>query len=263
MSSLQLPMAPLKTRIDGALEPLKPPAASLLGRLLRASGRDVTDDSTRRSCLVLAPHPDDETLGCAVTMMRRIEAGSAVHVLVASDGGKWPPSRDAADNVETRRSGARNKPAASWASIRPGSPTSGFRTADWRPESRSWPTRSPTPSSGCVRTTSSPRASTTPTATMPHSDERRCEQRARPARACSSTPSGNGSGPGPSYGPGGRRDDPRRFAPKASSTAKWPPSASSRRNWRLRRSEQPCLPIRDSRSTSWRSSASHGRSCSR
>lgn len=103
MSSLQVPMAPLKPKIDAALEPLKPPAASLLGRLLRASGRDVTDDSARRSCLVLAPHPDDETLGCAVTMMRRIEAGSAVHVIVASDGGKWPPSRDAADNFETRR----------------------------------------------------------------------------------------------------------------------------------------------------------------
>jgi LmbE family N-acetylglucosaminyl deacetylase len=97
-------MAPLKTRIDGALEPFKPPAASSLGRLLRAVGRDVTDESTRRSCLVLAPHPDDETLGCAVTMMRRIEAGSAVHVIIASDGGKWPPDRDAADNVETRRS---------------------------------------------------------------------------------------------------------------------------------------------------------------
>ena len=41
-------MAPLKPKIDAALEPLKPPAASLLGRLLRASGRDVTDDSARR-----------------------------------------------------------------------------------------------------------------------------------------------------------------------------------------------------------------------
>jgi LmbE family N-acetylglucosaminyl deacetylase len=97
-------MAPLKTRIDSALEPLKPPAASLLGHLLRAGGRDVTDDTARRSCLVLAPHPDDETLGCAVTMMRKIEAGSAVHVMIASDGGNWPPSRDAADNVELRRS---------------------------------------------------------------------------------------------------------------------------------------------------------------
>jgi LmbE family N-acetylglucosaminyl deacetylase len=96
-------MAPLKPWIDGALEPMKPPAASLLGRLLIAGARDVTDDSTRRSCLVLAPHPDDETLGCAVTMMRRIEAGSPVHVIIASDGGKWPPNRDAADNAEARR----------------------------------------------------------------------------------------------------------------------------------------------------------------
>jgi LmbE family N-acetylglucosaminyl deacetylase len=97
-------MAPLKLRIDSALEPFKAPAGSLVARLLRAGGRDVTDASTRRSCLVLAPHPDDETLGCAVTMMRRIEAGSAVHVIIASDGGKWPPSRADADNVETRRS---------------------------------------------------------------------------------------------------------------------------------------------------------------
>jgi LmbE family N-acetylglucosaminyl deacetylase len=97
-------MKPLKMRIDGALEPLKAPAASLLGRLIRTCGRDVTDASTRRSCLVLAPHPDDETLGCAVTMMRRVEAGSAVHVIIASDGGKGPPRRDAADNAQIRRS---------------------------------------------------------------------------------------------------------------------------------------------------------------
>src|SRR4029450_12640391 len=42
-----------------------------------ARGTDVTEASATRSCLVVAPHPDDETLGCGVTIMRKLEAGPA------------------------------------------------------------------------------------------------------------------------------------------------------------------------------------------
>ena len=45
-----------------------------------------------RSCLVLAPHPDDETLGCGATIMRKLAAGTSVQIVIATDGRYWPPS---------------------------------------------------------------------------------------------------------------------------------------------------------------------------
>jgi LmbE family N-acetylglucosaminyl deacetylase len=51
-----------------------------------ANGKDVTGPTAGRSCLVVAPHPDDETLGCGVTIMRKLDAGAAVKVVIATDG---------------------------------------------------------------------------------------------------------------------------------------------------------------------------------
>jgi LmbE family N-acetylglucosaminyl deacetylase len=51
-----------------------------------ARARDVTQRSATASCIVFAPHPDDETLGCGATIHRKREAGTAVHVVIASDG---------------------------------------------------------------------------------------------------------------------------------------------------------------------------------
>jgi LmbE family N-acetylglucosaminyl deacetylase len=53
---------------------------------LRTVARDETADSACRSALVLAPHPDDETIGCGATILRKVAAGAAVHVLVVTDG---------------------------------------------------------------------------------------------------------------------------------------------------------------------------------
>ncbi|MCI0468841.1 MAG: PIG-L family deacetylase, partial [Nitrospirae bacterium] len=38
--------------------------------------------------LVLAPHPDDETLGCAGTIIKYKKSGALVNCLVMTDGGK-------------------------------------------------------------------------------------------------------------------------------------------------------------------------------
>ena len=54
--------------------------------LLRARARDCTDMIAERSCLVLAPHPDDETLGCGITIMRKLAATRPVWVVVVTDG---------------------------------------------------------------------------------------------------------------------------------------------------------------------------------
>ena len=68
-----------------------PYSSSMLRRMLPYTGVDVTDASSRRSCLVVAPHPDDETLGAGATIMRKVYAGTPVHLVVATDGSKSPP----------------------------------------------------------------------------------------------------------------------------------------------------------------------------
>jgi LmbE family N-acetylglucosaminyl deacetylase len=53
---------------------------------LRSVARDETALTASRTALVLAPHPDDETLGCGATILRKRAAGTAVTVLVVTDG---------------------------------------------------------------------------------------------------------------------------------------------------------------------------------
>ena len=84
------------------LKPLKPALSGYVGASMARRGTDVTASSTRRACLVLAPHPDDETLACGTTVMRRVDASTPVHVVVVTDGRTWPPQRDPEVNVATR-----------------------------------------------------------------------------------------------------------------------------------------------------------------
>jgi LmbE family N-acetylglucosaminyl deacetylase len=63
---------------------------AVVGRpLLLSRAEDVTSQTAARSCLVLAPHPDDETLGCGATIMRKLAAGTPVQVVIAADGRHW------------------------------------------------------------------------------------------------------------------------------------------------------------------------------
>ena len=57
-------------------------------RWVTARGVDVTADATARSCIVYAPHPDDESLGCGALIARKRDAGTAVRVVVASTGAR-------------------------------------------------------------------------------------------------------------------------------------------------------------------------------
>ena len=76
------------------------------GALLRAA-RDApsvpVDALAAGGVLVLAPHPDDETLGCGAALAAAVTAGHAVHVVAATDGDgshpgsvSWPRARVAA-----------------------------------------------------------------------------------------------------------------------------------------------------------------------
>ncbi len=64
--------------------------ASILERLLLACARTLDVKNRGRPWLVVAPHPDDETLGCGCTIARARQAGIPVHVIIVTDGGGHP-----------------------------------------------------------------------------------------------------------------------------------------------------------------------------
>ena len=55
-------------------------------RLLAMLAGDITDATTRRTAMVLAPHADDETIGCGATIARKAASGTRVLVVIAADG---------------------------------------------------------------------------------------------------------------------------------------------------------------------------------
>ena len=54
--------------------------------VLERRARDITLACAERPAIVLAPHPDDETLGCGAAILRKLDAGSRVAVVLATDG---------------------------------------------------------------------------------------------------------------------------------------------------------------------------------
>lgn len=61
-------------------------AQSLLGAAHRALAVEPSGDELAHDAWVIAPHPDDEVLGCGGTIARKIEAGARVHVCFLTDG---------------------------------------------------------------------------------------------------------------------------------------------------------------------------------
>jgi len=90
------------------LEPVwrksSPPLVRVLDSLVGHVARDVTASSAYRSCVVLSPHPDDETLGCAATIMRKLAAGTPVDIGLATDGGLSPKGPSPEENIALRQS---------------------------------------------------------------------------------------------------------------------------------------------------------------
>jgi LmbE family N-acetylglucosaminyl deacetylase len=56
------------------------------------AGTEVTEWSAHRSAVVIAPHPDDESIGCGATIARKRAAGADVRVVVVCDGRSSHPS---------------------------------------------------------------------------------------------------------------------------------------------------------------------------
>ena len=69
-----------------ALRTGKVPPRLAWRRWVLSRGRDDTAAAGGRSTLVIAPHPDDETIGCGAAIARKRTAGTPVEVAVVTDG---------------------------------------------------------------------------------------------------------------------------------------------------------------------------------
>ncbi len=67
---------------------LKDAALSLLHGLFAALAVEINPETGTAPLLVVAPHADDETLGCAAVMQRAVRAGRRVRVVIVSDGSR-------------------------------------------------------------------------------------------------------------------------------------------------------------------------------
>ncbi len=72
---------------------LRPCGRALIGFLLRRRLHEWSAEERRQSALVFAPHPDDETLGCGGTIVRKKRAGAVVKIVVMTDGSASHPGQ--------------------------------------------------------------------------------------------------------------------------------------------------------------------------
>lgn len=62
-------------------------SGGVCGRILCAMAKRRVVEDLERSALIFAPHPDDETLGCGGTIIKKTERGATVHVVFITSGG--------------------------------------------------------------------------------------------------------------------------------------------------------------------------------
>lgn len=93
---------------ERALRRWEPPAATTAGGVLRlassiARSGPVVGAPSLRHALVLAPHPDDESIGCGGTAALLARDGAAVRVVCVTDGTSTPGSGLSPAEVGRRR----------------------------------------------------------------------------------------------------------------------------------------------------------------
>jgi glycosyltransferase involved in cell wall biosynthesis len=65
---------------------IEPRLFTLYRHALYLKSRPIGADFAQRSCLVIAPHPDDEVLGCGMAIAAKARAGSPVRVVIVTNG---------------------------------------------------------------------------------------------------------------------------------------------------------------------------------
>lgn len=94
--------------------------------------------SAQTRLLVVAPHPDDETLGCGLLIQQVLAAGGTVRLLLLTDGDNnpWPQRfiehRLRIDDAARLRWGARRRSEVTQAMAHLGMPVSALQALGWR-----------------------------------------------------------------------------------------------------------------------------------
>jgi LmbE family N-acetylglucosaminyl deacetylase len=78
-------------RKDELMAWLRRLAAERLDRRLVQRLPGIEEDALRQPSVIVAPHPDDETLGCGGLACRMIAAGTPVHFVIVTDGAASHP----------------------------------------------------------------------------------------------------------------------------------------------------------------------------
>jgi len=98
-------MGGVKAGVTDATSLLRRQLRRLWFRVLVLRGEDVSRVSRAARCMVVAPHPDDETLGCGATISAKRAAGTAVRVVIVTDGRRsHGPDVVAEEELVARRS---------------------------------------------------------------------------------------------------------------------------------------------------------------
>jgi LmbE family N-acetylglucosaminyl deacetylase len=64
---------------------------------------EMGDEELKRSAVVFAPHPDDETLGCGGTIIKKIQAGGRVDLVFVTDGSRSHARMVSPDRLKVMR----------------------------------------------------------------------------------------------------------------------------------------------------------------
>lgn len=82
-------------------------ARSIEQALLNTRLRAMSDDEMSQSAMIVAPHPDDETLGCGGTIIKKLALAAPVHVVFTTDGGGSHRAMDRDELVARRMNEAK------------------------------------------------------------------------------------------------------------------------------------------------------------
>ena len=103
--SLRARLRPIKRAVSRGIARCWEPGFATFRPWIRSDAAGWSSSGTRR-VLVLAPHPDDEAIGCAGSILKHVGCGDLVSIVIATDGRRSGAIPDPTKMAEQRRAEA-------------------------------------------------------------------------------------------------------------------------------------------------------------